>query len=162
MIKNNTGRLVFSLALIAFAITIISLALQFPFRARIFPLIFAVPVLIMSLMQLFYDLPLAKFKQWFAFVGDSGVRVQKFDHEEESNEANAENSIAAFAFIRMFLWLILLAVGLDQIGYAALFFYVLVMTKIEAKRSWLQSILLALGTWLTIYVLFVWILQVNL
>jgi hypothetical protein len=161
--RKNLGSILVGVVLIIFTIVIITLASGYPYRARLFPLVFAVPVLVMAIIQLLYDLPNPRFKKWFSFVSDTGVKLHDSQDEHENGDAvegekqiegGAENSMAAFPMIRMFLWLVLLAYGLSYFGLISVLVYMFVMSKFEARQTWVKSCALSAGTWLCLYLLF--------
>jgi hypothetical protein len=156
------GNLWMSLLMSFFFTLIVILSLGYPEKARLVPLVVAVPGLILSLVQLVYDLIGRPDKsQKDADEKDKGYSAMANQYQLEEEEMSAtevrKREWLMVAWIVFFLVIILLF-GF-WISIAAI---ILLFTRFYGKESWKMTLILTGAGWLSIYLIFWVILQVPL
>jgi len=136
------GRIAFSLLLIAMTAIAIVMALQWSFKAAFFPLVTAVPLLILATAQLMVDL-----------IGRSpaeeNTRSDLDFTADISPEIARRRTVAIFAWIAGFILLVFL------LGFSlAIPIFVLTYLASQTDAGWWLKIALAAAAWGCFYGLF--------
>jgi hypothetical protein len=141
------GRAVMSLCIMLVGAGVVVQALQWPFKAALFPLIVGVPVCLLALVDfLFTIFEKGDKKQTtidFTFTG----------HEDKALERR--RTVSIFLWILGFFFLVII------VGFPiAVPLFVLCYLKLEGHEGWLVTLAATFITWGTFYGLFVWFLNV--
>ena len=142
------GRVVFTLALMAVAAVALVMARQWPFKAAFFPLVTAIPLLILATVQLLVDL--------FGTSPAGGEGRSDLELATDvSPEIAGRRTIAIFAWIAAFILLVFLL----GFPYAVPIFIFAYLAPQSGLSWWLKAFLAAIA-WVFFYGLFVSILHI--
>jgi len=122
-------------------------ALQWPFKAALFPLIVGVPVFLLAL----FDFLLTAFEK--TGKGSATIDFTFSGHEDKALER--KRTLSIFLWIIGFFFLVILA-GFPIAVPLFLFCYL----KLEGREVWLTTLVVTFITWASFYGLFVWFLNV--
>ena len=142
-----SGRAVMSGCIMLVGAGVVIQALQWPFKAALFPAIVGVPVFLLGMADCLMNL-FEKEKK------DSATIDFKFS-EAADKRVEKERTRSIFLWILGFFFLVLL-VGFAVAVPLFVFFYL----KFQARVGWVITIVNTLATWGIFYGLFVWFLNV--
>lgn len=146
-----SGRVLTALVMLAIFLAATGIALGFPEKARLMPLMIGVPGSVLALIQVFLEMRKA-----------AQELAERAQHEapEERDAAEREEKLAE---ANMFLWMFLFFIGILCFGfvYAApvLVFGFLLIGKNESMKT---AIFGAVGTWLVLFGFFEWAFEIPL
>jgi len=147
--KIPVGKSLLDCFVIAMAGGVIVTALRWPFKTALFPAAIAIPVFLMAVIDLLWNL-FGKQKK------DAGGPGADFKLTEGLDPAlEIRRTVSMFAWVLAFFLLILL------VGFpiAIPLFFVLFL-RLQGKEGWKMSIGMAAVAWLSFYGLFVWLLNI--
>lgn len=139
---KNTGRIFFSLFLIAIAGYAIYAAAHWSFKTGFFPLAVAIPLMLLALLQLALEL----------FGKPEAIADRLIEAEFSNDVSPAEarrRALVTFSWIALFV-LFVYVVGFPLSVPLFLFLYL----RLQSKVSWSFSIVLTGLAWSAFYVLF--------
>lgn len=145
---RDNGRVVFTLALMAVAAAALVTARHWPFKAAFFPLVTAVPLLILAAVQLLVDL-------WGAAPAQGHGRSDLELATDVSPELARRRTVAIFVWIAAFVFLVFL-LGFPYAVPIFVFAYLVPQNDV----SWRLKVSLAAVAWGFFYGLFVYILHI--
>ena len=138
----HKGRILFSVFLIAVAAGAIYMALDWPFKAKLFPLSVSIPLLILAAIQLLQSISGA------AETNDSAAVDIEFSSDVPP-EIERRRVINAFSWIAGFILCVYL------IGFPPTVpLFILVYLRFESRLGWVTSLLSTALTWAIFYGLF--------
>ncbi len=141
------GRAVMSLCIMLVGAGVVIQALQWPFKAALFPLIVGVPVCLLALI----DFLLTAFEK-------GGKEQETVDFKFSGHEDKAlerKRTLSIFFWILGFFFLVILA------GFPiAVPLFVFCYLKLEGREGWVLTLAATFITWGVFYGLFVWFLNV--
>jgi Tripartite tricarboxylate transporter TctB family len=146
-----SGRFIMSLTLTAISLTVVLIAMQWPFKAALFPVSIGIAVFSLSLATSILILT--------GKGGSSGKRAAvDFQLSDDVDEATAtRRTLGAFAWIIGFLLLIIL------LGFSiSIPLFVFLYAKFQGREKWWVSIALTFFSWFFFWGLFVWLLDIGL
>jgi hypothetical protein len=153
-----TTRGIFTLCATLFVVLILWISTGYPPRARYVPQVVGIVGLICLLFQLVLDF----------FPGLVGYfrRVEKEDGLERDDvlveQASADGPESRLEWIA-YAWLLVLLAGLVLVGFLIFIpIYVLFYLRFQAQLSWIRSMIYGIGTWLFVYLLFVYLFEIRL
>jgi len=139
---KSTGRIAFSLFLVAVSGYAIYSASHWSFKTGFFPLAIAIPLLALALLQLSLEL----------FGAPEAAAEGAVDTEFASEVSPAEARRRA---ITTFLWIATFILFVDLLGFpVAVPLFLLLYLRFQTNVSWFYSILLTVFTWGGFYALF--------
>lgn len=166
------GRTLFNLFLVIILGMVIITALGYPERSRLFPVLIAAPMFVMAFILLLYDLKIPVLSEKLRFVDGKGIEKPASVEQDSAGEngvgasgeehSKTQASLPLVPAIRLLMWMLLTGVGFTYIGFHIIPFFLLVMTRFEARKSWPKSLVVSIVTWLFVYVLFELVLSINL
>ncbi len=125
------GSLIFAIALLLISILTLIVTFAYPFKAKLFPLIVLVPVLILLIIQIFREV--------FASKG---------------KEAEIKERHFTAKHINIFIWMLATMLMLLTLGFIGTVIFLPFLYLRFQKESWTLSISLALGCGIFFYGLF--------
>jgi hypothetical protein len=141
------GRAVMSLCIMLVGAGVVIQALQWPFKAALFPFIVGVPVCLLALI----DFLLTAFEK--SDKEETTIDFKFSGHEDKALER--KRTISIFLWILGFFFLVIF------VGFPiAVPLFVLCYLKLEGREGWLVTLAATLITWGSFYGLFVWFLNV--
>jgi hypothetical protein len=171
-ILNDT--VLFDLIVLIFFMVLAILSFEYNPRARSIPMGLGIIGSIMIFLQLLADaIPGLRSRLRFVVQGgilgiDNDLKKKKGDTDTQKSSRTSESEMEKPAFywlqvVRLVLWLAGFVFLLTLVNYLiAVGVFIILITKLEAKESWLKSIVLALCIDASFYILFDLILQANL
>ena len=136
------GRIIFCVFLIFVAAAAIYMALDWPFKAKLFPLSVSIPLLILAAIQLLQSL-------FGAAQSNDGAAVDIEFSSEVPPEIERRRVITAFCWIAGFIFCVYL------IGFPLTVpLFIFVYLKFESGVGWLYTCLSTALTWAIFYGLF--------
>lgn len=150
------GKNIFSLFMVVFFAATILMSIGYPEKARMVPLVIAIPGIVLALIQLIADLTGRKPKA-------GGAGEPKTQTDEVAEETGLTPQEIKKRELIMVLW-ILAVLGLVLVFgfWIAIAATLLFFTKLYGKESWKVSIWSAVGGLSFIYVIFQLVLEVPL
>ena len=148
--KTPVGKSLMDCFVIAMAGGVIVTALRWPFKTALFPAAIAIPVFLMAVIDLVWNVLGKEKKDREGSTGDFKL-TEGLDPAVE-----IRRTISMFTWILGF-FLIILLVGFP---IAIPLFFVLFL-KLQGKEGWKMSIGMAAVAWLSFYGLFVWLLNIS-
>lgn len=174
MLGRRKGPILFSLLMtVVFAVAIV-LALGYSYRARLAPLVLAVPGFALAAGRLVIELRLdsaERRKEEFGASPDEKQVVLEGagPSPAQGGGAAAQAAVAGnglaktFSEVNVFLWLALLMAMLYLLGFLVTIpLYLLLYLKVRSREGWPLSVIVSLVSWATLYFLFVRVLGMNL
>ena len=143
-----TGKAWLSLGLLAMVAWVAITALDWPLRTALFPLAIGIPVLVLLVLEIYFEL----FSKERGSEQEKGMDFRLSRGQEPS--VTSRRTLSIFFWIIGFFFLILL-VGFP-IAVPAFFIFFL---KFYGKERWKVSAGIAALAWISFYSLFVWILH---
>jgi hypothetical protein len=144
---HTKGRLVMSLCITLVGAGVVVQALQWPFKAALFPLIVGVPVFLLALV----DVLLTALEKG----GTEHATVDFTFSGHEDKMLVRKRTLSIFSWILGFFFLVIL------VGFPiAVPLFVFCYLKIEGREGWLVTLAATFITWVCFYGLFVWFLNV--
>ena len=171
-ILNDT--VLFDLIVLIFFLVLAILSFEYNPRARSIPMGLGIIGSIMIFFQLLAD-AIPALRPRLRFIVQGGILLTDNAIKKKPEEADTQKSIRAsgseiekpahywLQVVRLVLWLSGFVFLLTLVNYLiAVGVFIILITKLEAKESWLKSIILALCIDASFYILFDLILQANL
>lgn len=165
-------RTLFTLGVFVVVLGFLVLALDYQPRARLVPLIIAVPTLLLTLFQFLIDaIPavgrrFSFFQEYDLFGIDTG-RAAEPNGEKPAEERPAEETRPASNVFRREVsfasWLLLLVALIYFIGYlAAIPLFMILFMRLRSSESWLTTLSITAVTWAFVYFVFIVIMGAPL
>jgi hypothetical protein len=142
-----SGRAVMSGCIMLVGAGVVIQALQWPFKAALFPAIVGIPVFLLAMADFLLNL--------FEKEKKEGATIDFKFSEATDKKVEKQRTISIFLWILGFFFLVLL-VGFAVAVPLFVFFYL----KVQARVGWVITIVNTLVTWGVFYGLFVWFLNV--
>jgi hypothetical protein len=134
------GRVLTALAMLAIFAAATTMALGFPEKARLMPLMVGVPACVLALIQVFMEMRKA------------ALELKARDHAESPGEVKAEIRAERRAEVQMFFWMFMFFIGILAFGFVyAAPLLVLGFLRFGKAETWKTAIFGAAGTWLVLY-----------
>jgi len=141
------GRVLTALVMLTIFVLMTVLALDFPLKSRLIPMMIGIPAILLALVQLVIE---------YRSVSQKPDAAELVNPEKEENEGQKDEKL-------MFLWTFLFFIGILCFGFVyASPVLVFGFLYLGSKESLKVSIISAVGTWLVIYVSFVKWFQIPL
>jgi len=148
---KDRGRAMLSLGLMAFSAWIVTLALKWPLRTAIFPILVGTPVFFMATVEFYISLRGKK----------SGAKEGETDSEEYFKVEGEGSRAGSRRLFWAFMWIIGLLLLILVFGFpVAVPLFILLHLKIHGREGWAISVGLAIAAWVFFYGLFVWLLRI--
>ncbi len=155
-------RTLFTLGVFVVVLGFLILALDYQPRARLVPLIIAVPTLLLTLFQFLIDaIPavgrrFSFFQEYDLFGIETGRAAEPIEETRPTrNVFRRELSFAA--------WLLLLVALIYFIGYlAAIPLFMILFMRLRSSERWLITLSITAVTWAFVYVVFIVIMGAPL
>jgi len=153
---NMKEKSIFDLCLILLVSAFLVLALGYEPRARLIPLLVAVPTLILLVLQFLVDaVPAATDK--LRFMLQSGV----FTAENGGSVSQLKQRKEPWPW-RILLWLVGFCVAIYYLSYLVVVpLFVFLVTMVEGREKPFAALLLAAGTGIFVYLLFAVLLKAS-
>lgn len=159
-VLNDT--VIFDIILFIFFLVLAVLSVDYNPRARSIPLGLGILGSAMMFFQLLAD-AIPALRSHLHFVVQSGILGAGNETNQKNEEKPERVTLYWWKVTRVVLWLAGFVVLLTQVNYLiAVGLFIILITKLEAKESWLKSIVLALCLDASFYILFDLILQAHL
>ena len=155
-------RTLFTLGVFVLVLAFLVLSLDYQPRARLVPLIIAVPTLLLTLLQLLIDMSPAggrrfSFLQEYDLFGIDAGRVAA---------PSGEGRPAGTVFRRELnfaAWLLLLMALIYFLGYLVTIpLFLVLFLRLRSSESWLMTLSITAATWAFVYVVFIVIMGAPL
>ena len=148
-------RTLFTLGVFAVVLVFLVLSLDYQPRARLVPLIIAIPTLLLTLLQLLIDMIPAvgrrfSFLQEYDLFGiDTGRAVAPSEESRSSGTVfRRELNFAA--------WLLLLMALIYFLGYlVAIPLFLVLFLRLRSSESWFMTLSITAVTWAFVYLVFI-------
>jgi hypothetical protein len=142
-----SGQHLMNLCMSTISAVVVIMALRWPFKTALFPVVIGSCVFMMSFAELWLSL--------FEKEGAKKHSAMDFKMSEDVEASVAlRRTLISFAWILGFFLLILL------LGFTiAIPLYVFLYVKIQGNEKWLLSILMAAFSWFFFWGLFIWLLD---
>jgi hypothetical protein len=154
----------FGLVLIGFFLAVIINSYQFNPKARLMPLVIAFPCIVMAGIQLAADLRGRKKKKLISIEDEMFQKTMEKIHVEvmeEKKEKKTEREVA-ISLLKATAWVILYCLMVYLVGFLITIPLYTVIFMRSQKDSWVLSLSVAFGLWLTIYLVFVVLAKISL
>jgi len=164
MNKNGiVGRVVFALLLLVFVAVILASSLSLSSTSRTFPLIVAVPAVILLLLQLGQEF-VPRLRDFIPFLREQAIIEMELpdDLDVQANEAKpgGKEEPAGMSEWRAMAWLLALMAAMYFMHYLIVVpVFMLAFLHFQARASWKVTLGVTAGMWLVIYVLFYHLLR---
>ncbi|MDE0032425.1 MAG: tripartite tricarboxylate transporter TctB family protein [Deltaproteobacteria bacterium] len=155
-------RTLFTLGVFVLVLGFLVLSLDYQPRARLVPLIIAVPTLLLTLLQLLIDMVPAVGRR-FSFLQEYDL----FGIDTGRAAAPSGESCPSGTVFRRELnfaaWLLLLMALIYFIGYlVAIPLFLVLFLRLRSSESWLMTLSITVATWAFVYVVFIVIMGAPL
>lgn len=142
------GRILMSLCVAVVGMIVVIMALRWPFKTALFPVIIAIPVVIMAVIELAMNLQGRK-------KAEKGGVDFKLSEDVDPKVA-MRRTLVTFAWIVGFFLLIVL------VGFPiAVLLFLLLNLKLQAREGWPLTLILTAATTVFFYGLFIRLLDIN-
>ncbi len=153
-------RTLFTLGVFVLVLFFLVLSLDYRPRARLVPIIIAVPTLLLTLLQLLIDMipavarRLSFFQEYDLFGIDAG---RSADPSEKSGSSEGGSSTTIYRRELNFAsWLLLLVALIYFVGYlVAIPVFLVLFLRLRSSESWLMTLSITAVTWTFVYVVFI-------
>lgn len=143
------GKHYMSLGLMVVAAYMIIVALQWPMKAALFPLVIGVPVFFMATANFLLDL--------FGKEDEKGKGSQVLDFKLSQSEDQAQTNKRT---IEIFLWIFGFFLLIQLVGFSlSIPLYFIAYMRFKSKETWMLTMILAAVAWAFFYGLFIWLLD---
>ena len=154
-------RSVVTFIFLALTMSFVFIAFKYRPDARLFPLLLGIPLSVLLILQLLFDL-LPKLQAHLSFLKDEGIFSRIGGSETVSRVTKKVETVwlVWLQVLQVTAWLagfIILLRFLNYVYAAPLF--VLVMIRFQGKESWPRATIAAAGTGIFVYLLFAKILK---
>lgn len=147
---RQTGDVLMSLGVTAVGIGAVGMALQWPYKAALYPLAIGIPVIIMGIAQLILSL-LGK-----------GKTAEKLTSMTIDASEDVDTTLVSRKDFLTFLWILVFFLLVFLFGFTiAGPLIVLLYLKIQSKEGWVTTLLSTASILVFFYSLFIWIMQVQ-
>lgn len=145
------GRTWMAMVLMAISAAVIVTAIQWPFKAALFPMTIAVFVLAVAGIEVFIGL----------FTKQTAKESSTLDFKLASAEdMNIDQATVRRRVIRVWLWMGLFLAMILLFGFIiAIPLFFIVFLRVHAKEGWKMIIILTVSAWVFFYVLFIKVLH---
>ena len=142
---RNRASLILSVFLMLVSGAAVYFALDWPIKAKLFPLVIAIPVFCLSALEV----------AWTLLKPESEGAEMEFQLSDQGKDGGAaRRTLIAVAWMAGFFLAIVL------IGFqAAIPLLVLAYLRLQGRESWGLSIVFALSVWAVVYLVFDWLLH---
>ena len=145
---------VLSLLILAFAMGIVLGAFQYDERSRMLPLIIGIPTLMMLLVLVLGETVFPRVVSRFD-IDLLGVRRTETRQQPQGTSETRPTWTESQALVIIAGWLITFLILIVLLGYdIAIASSVLGFIRLYGKQSWLRSVLVAIGVWAFIFLVF--------
>ena len=155
-------RTLFTLAVFALVLVFLVLSLDYQPRARLVPLIIAVPTLLLTLLQLLIDMVPAVSRR-FSFLQEYDLFGFDTGRAAEPSEKTGPSPNVYRRELNFASWLLLLMALIYFLGYlVAIPLFLILFLRLRSSESWLMTLSITAVTWAFVYVVFIVIMGAPL
>ncbi len=148
-------RTLFTLAVFVLVLGFLVLSLDYQPRARLVPLIIAVPTLLLTLLQLLIDMVPAVARR-FSFLQEYDLFGIDTGRAAEPSEETGSSSAVYRRELNFAAWLLLLIALIYFLGYlVAIPLFLILFLRLRSSESWLMTLSITAVTWAFVYVVFI-------
>ena len=148
-------RTLFTLAVFALVLVFLVLSLDYQPRARLVPLIIAVPTLLLTLLQLLIDMVPAVARR-FSFLQEYDLFGIDTGRAAAPSEAPAGSANVYRRELNFASWLLLLMALIYFLGYlVAIPLFLVLFLRLRSSESWTTTLSITAVTWAFVYVVFI-------
>lgn len=145
------GRVLTALAMLAIFVAATAMALSFPEKARLMPLMVGVPACLLGVVQVVLE------------ARKAAQELKVADQAEESEEVQAARLAERREEINMFFWMFMFFLGVLLFGFVyAAPLLVMGFMRYGKKETWKTAIYGAIGTWIVLYGFFEYAFEIPL
>lgn len=163
--KTKKIEIGFSLFLLLVYLTFVIIAFGYGSTTRMFPLVVGLPGLILCAIILSsYYIPAVN-KRITTIKQKEFFKAYDRDKEEQEDDEKKEKEykIASLKELNISIWIIGLLIVIYILGFMpSIPLFVFLYLKFREKESLISSILVSIGTWIVIYILFILLLKAQL
>ncbi|WP_206812845.1 tripartite tricarboxylate transporter TctB family protein [Paradesulfitobacterium ferrireducens] len=160
------GTVIFNILFILVFVLAIIIALGYNSRARMAPLVIAIPGLAVTIGRLVVELRGNKDKENKDKENKDKEKKtkDKFDHEnQEGNEPEKSKPVAKFSELNSFSWAVGLFLLLYVVGFlVAIPIYLFLFLKVRSQEKLVFSLIFSLVSWGALYLFFGMVLHIPL
>lgn len=160
---RRSGAIVFTaLITVVFAVAVI-LALGYSSRARMAPLVIAIPGFVLAAGRLVIEIRLAGAQKGKGLEGTPNSGERAGQDGEAVSEAAPNDNPGPHSEINILLWLALMMAMLFLLGFLVTIpIYLLLYLRVRSREGWPMSVVVSLSSWAVLYFLFVKVLGMTL
>lgn len=148
-------RTFFTLAVFVLVLGFLVLSLDYQPRARLVPLIIAVPTLLLTLLQLLIDMVPAVARR-FSFLLEYDLFGIDTRRAAEPSEETGSSSAVYRRELNFAAWLLLLMALIYFLGYlVAIPLFLILFLRLRSSESWPMTLSITAVTWAFVYVVFI-------
>lgn len=148
-------RTFFTLAVFVLVLVFLVLSLDYQPRARLVPLIIAVPTLLLTLLQLLIDMVPAVGRR-FSFLQEYDLFGIETGRAAEPSEKTGPTSNVFRRELHFASWLLLLMALIYFLGYlVAIPLFLVLFLRLRSSESWTITLSITAVTWAFVYVVFI-------
>ena len=163
--KTKKIEIGFSIFLFLIFLTAIIIAFGYDSTTRMFPLVVGLPgAILCAIIVSSYYIPAVK-KRITTIKQKEFFQAYDKDEEEQEDDGKKEKEykIASLKELNISIWTICLLITIYILGFMPTIpLFVFIFLKFREKESLKSSILISLGAWIVIYVLFILLLKAQL
>ncbi len=157
-----TDRTLFTLGVFVLVLVFLVLSLGYQPRARLVPLIIAVPTLLLTLLQLLIDMIPAVARR-FSFFQEYDLFGIDSGRAAEPSEENRRSGTVYRRELGFAAWLLLLMALIYFLGYlVAIPLFLILFMRLRSSESWLMTLSITAATWAFVYVVFIMVMGAPL
>ena len=140
-----SARILFTLFVVGLFVWEVLGALDWGFRAKIFPMAIGIPAIGLGILQLVFDITEA-----------TGRREEKKGHTADLEfEKDVDPVTARNRALATIAWIVAFLVAIELLGiYVSSVLFVFLYLKVQARERWVISVVMTLGSGFFIYGLF--------
>ena len=152
---NLNDRTLFTLGVFILVLAFLVLSLDYRPRARLVPVIIAVPTLLLTLLQLLIDMIPAVGRR-FSFLQDYDLFGIDTSRAAEPSEESRPSSSIYRRELNFAAWLLLLMALIYFLGYlVAIPLFLISFMRLRSSESWRMTLSITAVTWTFVYVVFI-------
>ena len=147
-----TGRTWMSIALMLISVGVFVTALQWPFKASLFPLSIAGFVIVLAAIEVFLSL----------FLKQDAKEISTMDFKMAGAEdADIDEATVRKRVLTLTLWMLAFLILIMLVGFpVAVPIFFVVFLRIYGKEGWKMTIILTAAAWVAFYGLFIRLLHI--
>ncbi len=154
----------FDVVLVGFYVAVIIASYQYNAKARLMPLVIALPCITMAVIQLAANLRGKKQKKVISLEDEMFQKTMEKIHAEviEEKKEKKTDREEAVALLKATGWVLLYCLMVYLFGFLITIPVYTIIFMRYSKDSWTATLSTAFGLWLTIYLVFVVIAKISL